>query len=78
LNNSSKYCDNFKAFYRDQISLSFNGGKDCTVVLHILRAACAKKDHENMKEGKLKEGEEWINRIKFVHFVKDNEFEEIE
>lgn len=61
---------------REDTALSFNGGKDCTVVLHLLRAACLIKDQqmERGEEGDLP----WLQRVKFVHFVKPNEFPEIE
>ena len=55
--------------------MSFNGGKDCTVILHLLRAACAIKDSQKAKE---EEAKSWLQRIKYVHFVKPNEFPEIE
>jgi FAD synthetase len=56
------------ALYSEQIALSFNGGKDCTVILHMLRALSL------LNPG----GEEPVHRrIKYVHFVKDNEFDEI-
>jgi len=47
--------------------LSFNGGKDCTVILHLLRAFC--EIYGNTDQA--------FRRIKYVHFVKDGEFEEI-
>ena len=58
----------------EEIALSFNGGKDCTVALHLLRAVISTI---NDSETELS-GEELIKRVKFVHFVKDNEFEQIE
>lgn len=59
------------------MALSFNGGKDCTVALHLLRAACAIKDLEETADGTTDDRISWLQRIKFVHFVKPNEFPEI-
>ena len=57
----------FDQFPVEQIALSFNGGKDCTVVLHLLRAFCEIYGKTDLA----------FRRIKYVHFVKDGEFDEI-
>jgi len=33
--------ESFDQFGVENMALSFNGGKDCTVILHLLRIACA-------------------------------------
>ena len=52
--------------FREEIALSFNGGKDCTVALHLLNVVCQYRGGENI-----------FQKIKFVHFVKEGEFQEI-
>ena len=62
----------------ENVALSFNGGKDCTVTLHLLRAACAIKDaQETSSEITVANRVNWLQRLKFVHFIKPNEFPEI-
>ena len=70
-----KYCNNTKGkfisislinFFSSEIALSFNGGKDCTVALHLLHAVSQFFDKGQS-----------FQEIKYVHFVKPNEFEEI-
>ena len=53
------------------MALSFNCGKDSTVALHLLRAACIIYDKRNEGKG------ESFKKMKFVHFVKPNEFPDI-
>ena len=48
-----------------KIALSFNGGKDCTVVLHLLQDFLKENSTVNLRD------------FHFVHFEQSNEFEEV-
>ena len=60
----------FSQFEPERIALSFNGGKDCTVVLYLLHLWCSFLDTTHQTSGT-------FQRLQFIHFVKDNEFDEI-
>lgn len=49
----------------NKIALSFNGGKDCTVVLHLLQ--------EHLKQNPAVK----LQDFHFVHFEQANEFPEV-
>jgi 3'-phosphoadenosine 5'-phosphosulfate sulfotransferase (PAPS reductase)/FAD synthetase len=61
----------FTQFAAENIAISFNGGKDCTVVMYLLQMWCQFVDavHQNPTST--------FKKIKFIHFVKANEFVEI-
>ncbi|GAA97164.1 uncharacterized protein L969DRAFT_91987 [Mixia osmundae IAM 14324] len=70
----------------DQISLSFNGGKDCTVILHLLAAAvCMRatgvRDHKSFKESDRLNGAHAAARptsIQCMYVRCDSPFDEVE
>ncbi|KAF7636478.1 PAPS_reduct domain-containing protein [Meloidogyne graminicola] len=57
----------------EQISLSFNGGKDCTLLLHLLRACVNRKYGENKQINAfyIKSNDEFPEIINFVHSISE-------
>ena len=53
-------------FRPNEIVLSFNGGKDSTVILHVVKSYLEKKGRPQA-----------LQEMKFVHLEGDNEFAEI-
>uniref|UniRef100_A0A1I8BBZ7 FAD synthase n=1 Tax=Meloidogyne hapla TaxID=6305 RepID=A0A1I8BBZ7_MELHA len=57
----------------EQISLSFNGGKDCTLLLHLFRA-CVNKKYNNQKQINsffIKSDDEFTEVVNFVHSISE-------
>ncbi|KAL3072615.1 hypothetical protein niasHS_017589 [Heterodera schachtii] len=57
----------------DQLAISFNGGKDCTLLLHLFRICVTKKfGKEKRIEGFFVEGDEFCELIAFVRNISPN------
>lgn len=61
--------DALDRFAFSELALSFNGGKDCTVVLHLLRAVLARRFASDPSKS--------VASLKLVYFCKDDEFPEM-
>jgi len=62
----SLICEQIRAYGLDGTALSFNGGKDCTVLLHLVRAAVAAElDTEK------------LDKLQVIYFKSSSEFQEI-
>jgi FAD synthetase len=59
----------FERYAFDEVALSFNGGKDCTVVLHLLRAVLPRVFPGRPGRG--------IGSLRFAYFAKDDDFPEM-
>jgi FAD synthetase len=59
----------FERYAFNEVALSFNGGKDCTVVLHLLRAVLPRLFPGHPARG--------ISSLRFAYFAKDDEFPEM-
>mmetsp|Transcript_11187 Transcript_11187/g.20662 ORF Transcript_11187/g.20662 Transcript_11187/m.20662 type:complete len:243 (-) Transcript_11187:289-1017(-) len=62
--------DALERYAPEQLALSFNGGKDCTVVLHLIRAVLQQK--YSKEESHMR-----FSKLKLVYFKKDDDFPEM-
>lgn len=70
--------DALRLYGADAVFSSYNGGKDADVIMHLLRAVCAKHE-DDLKKKSTSSADHVMAKIrpKLVYFVVDDEFDEI-